>query len=93
MAGLNFSTALSIGYERTGDTRFMDQMSLLLDSVYWNRPGVDGGATVKSVASIYRGFTRMLGHAWRHGLLDSYEYPMLGSSEKKPANVLPKSAA
>lgn len=77
MAGLNFSVALSIGFERTGDMRFIELMNLLLDAAYWNKPGVDGGATVKGVASTYRGFTRMLGHAWRHGVLDRYEYPSL----------------
>jgi len=75
MAGLNFATALSIGYERTGDRRFLDLMNLLLDVAYWNKPGVDGGATIKWVAMVYRGLPRMLGHTWRHGLLDRYEYP------------------
>jgi hypothetical protein len=75
MPGINFSAALTTGYERTGDERFIHMMSLLLDAVYWNARGVDGGASVKPVASIYRGLPRLLGHAWRHGLLDAYEYP------------------
>lgn len=82
MRGIDFSTALSIGYERTGDQRFLSMMGMLLDSVYWNRAGVDGGASVKPVASIYRGFTRLLGHAWRHGALDAYEYPSLRALAK-----------
>ncbi|MCX5662134.1 MAG: hypothetical protein NTW19_20855 [Planctomycetota bacterium] len=75
MPGLNFSTALCIGYERTKDRRFVDLMSFLLDAAYWNRVGPDGDASVKPVAMIYRGLPRMLGHAWRHGLLDAHEYP------------------
>lgn len=75
MPGINFSTALTTGYERSGDELFINLMRLLLDQLYWNARGVDGGASVKPVASIYRGFTRLLGHAWRHGLLDAYEYP------------------
>jgi len=78
------SLALAIGYERTGDQRFLDLMNLALDGVYFNRPGLDGGATVKWVAMAYRGFTRLLGHAWRHGLLDRYEYPSwLAMSQEK----------
>jgi|GEM_PF-504589 len=71
------STAPAIGFERTGDRRFLNLMSLLLDIVYWNARGIDGGATAKWVAMFYRGFPRLLGHAWRHGLLDRYEYPSL----------------
>jgi hypothetical protein len=77
MPGINFGAALNIGYERTGDARFIHMMSLLLDAVYWNARGLDGGASVKPVASIYRSLPRLLGHAWRHGLLDTYEYPAI----------------
>jgi len=77
MRGIDFSMALNVGYERTGDERFIKMMSFLLDAVYWNSRGIDGGASVKSVASAYRGLPRMLGHAWRHGLLDAYEYPAI----------------
>jgi len=73
--GANFSILLAIGYERTGDERFLNQIGLLLDQVYWNSKGLGGGGSVKPVASAYRGWTRMLGHAYRHGLLDAYEYP------------------
>lgn len=75
IAGANFSVLLSVGYERTGDERFLNQMGLLLDQVYWNGNGLHGGGTVKTVASVYRGWTRLLGHAYRHGLLDTYEFP------------------
>ncbi len=84
MPGINFSTALNVGFERTGDLRFIHFMQLLLDQLYWNARGVDGGASVKPVASIYRSFTRLLGHAWRHGLLDAYEYPAVRALEQAP---------
>ncbi|HVF10362.1 MAG TPA: hypothetical protein VNA16_06150 [Abditibacteriaceae bacterium] len=70
-----FSVLLSIGYERTGDEQFLAQMGLMLDQVYWNAGGLRGGGSVKPVASAYRGWTRMLGHAQRHGLLEAYEFP------------------
>ncbi|MEI7437496.1 MAG: hypothetical protein WCL16_11905, partial [bacterium] len=85
---VNFSAALTIGYERTGDERFIHMMRLLLDQIYWNNHGIDGGASAKPVAMIYRGFTSMLGHAWRHGLLDAYEYPGWRElSQRKPQDV------
>lgn len=77
MRGVDFGTALGIGFERTGHKRFLEMTGLILDTVYWNAPGVQGGGSAKSVASAYRGLSRILGHAWRHGLLDAYEYPSL----------------
>jgi hypothetical protein len=75
--GINFDMCLSIGYERTGDARFMDLAGLLLDAVYWTGSGLQGGGSVKPVASSYRGLTRLLGHAWRRGLLEAYEFPSM----------------
>ncbi len=72
----------SVGYERTGDERFLAQISLLLDQLYWNGQGIKSGGSVKPVASSYRGFTRMLGHAWRAGLLDAYEFPSVKKLKK-----------
>ena len=79
LCGINFSTALAVGFERTGDRRFLDLTGLLLDTVYWNANGVQGGGSVKPVASIYRNFPRLLGHALRNGLLDAYEFPNVRS--------------
>lgn len=96
MPGLNFSTALTIGYERTGDRQFIDMMGLLLDGAYWNRVGPDGDASVKPVAMIYRGLPRLLGHAWRHGLLEAYEYPSwrkLGQAKARPRPAAKKTKA
>lgn len=76
---ITFSVALTTGFERSGDERFLRMMGLLLDQNYWNQPGIDGQASAKAVASIYRGFPRLLGHAGRHGLLEAYEYPSLVS--------------
>ncbi|MEO6908477.1 MAG: beta-L-arabinofuranosidase domain-containing protein [Abditibacteriaceae bacterium] len=70
-----FSILLSVGYERTGDKRFLAQIGLLLDQVYWNGNGLNGGGSIKPIAGAYRGWTRMLGHALKHGLLDAYEFP------------------
>jgi len=75
MPGTNFSILLSVGYERTGDHKFIAQIGLLLDQVYWNGKGLTGGGSVKPVANAYRGWTRMLGHALQHGLLDVHEFP------------------
>lgn len=77
MCGINFSITLAIGFERTEDQRFLDLAGLVLDAAYWMGPGLQGGHSVKPVASIYRCLPRLLGHAWRHGLLDAYEYPAL----------------
>lgn len=77
MRGIDFGTALGIGHERTGDPRFLEMAGLALDVAYWNGPGVQGGGSAKPVAHAYRGLARLLGHAWRHGLLDRYEYPSL----------------
>lgn len=77
LCGINFSIALSVGYERTGDVRFLDLAAMLLETVYWRGNGVGGGGSVKSVASTYRGLTRLLGHAWRNGDLEQYEFPSL----------------
>lgn len=86
MRGIDFGTALGIGYERTGDERFLKMAGLVLDRAYWNAPGVQGGGSAKPVAYAYRGLIRILGHAWRHGLLERYEYPsmreMRGETEK-----------
>ncbi|MHB0936384.1 MAG: RIFT barrel domain-containing protein [Armatimonadota bacterium] len=82
MPPLHFSTALNVGYERTGEMRFVRMMSMLLDQVYWNARGVQGENSVKPIAKAYRGLTRMLGHAWRHGLLDTYEYPSMREMER-----------
>jgi hypothetical protein len=75
LCGINFDMALAVGYERTGDKRFLELAGLLLDTVYWNGNGLSGGGSVKPVASIYRGLPRLLGHALRNGLLDAYEFP------------------
>ena len=75
--GIDFATALNTGYERSGNERYLRLMGLLLDRAYWHADGPDGGGSAKLVAMACRGLTRMLGHAWRHGLLDAYEYPSL----------------
>lgn len=84
MRGIDFGTALGIGYERTGDERFLQLVGLALDRAYWNAPGVQGGGSAKPVAYAYRGLSRILGHAWRHGLLDRYEYPTARKFMRKP---------
>jgi len=75
MRGVDFGVALGIGYERTKDRRFLDLATLVLDRAYWMDRGVSGGRSAKPVAMAYRGLMRILGHAWRAGLLDSYDYP------------------
>jgi len=75
LPGARFCLLLAVGYERTGSDRFLKQMGMLLDQVYWNGNGLRGDGGLHAVGSGYRGFPRMLGHAWRHGLLDAYEFP------------------
>ncbi len=75
MRGVDFGVALGIGYERTGDRRFLDLAELLLDKTYGYGQGVAGGGSAKPVAMSYRGLMRILGHAWRSGLLERYDYP------------------
>ncbi len=77
MRGIDFGTALGIGFERTGDERFLKMSGLVLDRVYWNAAGVQGGGSAKPVAYAYRGLIRILGHAWQYGLLERYEYPSM----------------
>lgn len=84
LCGINFCTALAIGHERTGDPRFLQLAGMLLDTVYWNAGGVQGGGSVKPVASTYRNFPRLLGHAWRGGLLDAYEFPHARALQAAP---------
>jgi hypothetical protein len=75
--GIDFGLCLSIGHERTGDKRFMELAGLLLDVAYWNGSGIQGGGSAKPVASSYRALPRLLGHAWRAGLLEQYEFPSM----------------
>jgi hypothetical protein len=77
-----FSVLLSIGYERTGDELFLAQMGLMLDQVYWNANGLRSGGSIKPLASAYRGWTRMLGHARKHGLLEAYEFPSVNKLKR-----------
>jgi len=70
-----FGLLLAVGYERTNDERFLAQIGVLLDQMYWNAQGLQSNGASHAVGSGYRGVTRMLGHAWRHGLLDAYEFP------------------
>lgn len=87
MRGIDFGTALGIGFERTGDHRFLELAGLVLDMAYWNNTGVKGGGSVKPVASSYRGLARLLGHAWRHGLLEEYEYPAIRRRRESTSNT------
>jgi len=84
MPPIHFSTALNVGFERTGETRFARMMGMLLDQVYWNARGVQGENSVKPIAKAYRGLTRMLGHAWRQQMLDAYEYPSVREMQRAP---------
>ena len=48
MPGINFDMALAVGYERTGEKRFVQMMGMLLDRVYWTGAGLTGGGSVKT---------------------------------------------
>jgi len=68
---------MAIGYELTGDSRFLNtgMMSVcdLMESPYWINPPNE----TKPMAITYRGLVRFLHHAQRVGLLDQLEYPYL----------------
>lgn len=68
-------TAMAIGYEQTGDPRFLSSgmvsVDELVESAQWDHPTQE----VKPTAMIYRGFVRFLHHAHEAGLLDRLEYP------------------
>ena len=72
---MDFGIFLAVGYERTGDPRFMTLTEAWLDQLCWNSRGPVGHATT------CRGWARILGHAWRHGILDKYEVPSAGKLE------------
>jgi len=77
MLDVRLGLAYSVGYERTGDERFLVLMGVLLDQLYWNAQGPGRSHGLRGLGSTYRGFTRMLGHAHRHGSLKAYEFPSL----------------
>jgi hypothetical protein len=66
--------AMAIGYERTGDERFLRagllHLRQMMESPEWQSPPPQ----VKPVAMIHRGLVRFLGHAQRTGLLQPFEY-------------------
>ena len=72
---MDLGLALAVGYERTGDPRFMTLTEAWLDELCWNSRGPVGHATT------CRGWARILGHAWRYGMLDKYEVPNAGKLE------------
>ena len=67
--GLRFGIVLAVGYERSGDERFMKFTEVWLDNLCWDTKGPTGAPRD------YRGWPRILGHAWRLGRLDQYELP------------------
>ena len=68
MPGIKFAVALAVGYERTGDERFMILTEAWLDNMGWAVDDRIGDVTA------YRGVARVMGHAYRAGILDQYEY-------------------
>lgn len=71
---------MAIGYERTGDPRYLQAGMLnveeLLDSPWWVTPSNE----TKPMAVTYRGLIRFLHHAQRAGLLEKLEYRFLRES-------------
>jgi len=66
---------MAIGYEQTGDERFlhaaMTSLDELIDTPFWPSPPNE----TKPMAITYRGLVRFLHHAHQAGLLDRFEYP------------------
>ena len=72
--------ALAIGYERTGDVRFLEAglpaiEELIEDSPDWQTPIHEA----KPMAIRYREFIRFFGGAQKEGMLDQFEYESLKS--------------
>jgi len=71
---------MAIGYERTGDPRFLQAGMLcveeMMDTSYWPAPPNE----TKPMAITYRGLVRFLHHAQQAGLLDRLEYFTLQGS-------------
>jgi hypothetical protein len=81
--------AMAIGFERTGDAKFLKAgmlgvEELIRDDPRWLNPIPE----IKVMAVMYRAFIRFLGHAWRAGLLDPLDYRSLQPQrrqKRKPA--------
>jgi hypothetical protein len=72
--------ALAIGYERTGDVRFLEAglpaiEELIEDSPDWQTPIHEA----KPMAIRYREFIRFFGGAQMEGMLNQFEYESLKS--------------
>jgi len=71
---------MAIGYEQTGDERFLDVgmtcLDELIDTSFWPSPPNE----TKPVAIAYRGLVRFLHHAHQVGLMDRLEYPSVAKS-------------
>lgn len=74
---------MSIGYERSGDKRFIEVGLVLLDHfLEVMHTGEYQFGYVKPSAMVYRALYRFLGHADRLDLLDPYEFPHMLSASK-----------
>ncbi len=76
-AGLMLPQAMAIGFERTGDERYLRSGMVclyeLLDSGIW----LGSSGETKTVAMSYRALVRFLHHVHRNGMLQKLEYPDL----------------
>jgi hypothetical protein len=75
MSSNSTAAALAIGYERSQDQRFLKAglvriEELITEDPRWLNPVPE----IKPMAVLYREFVRYLGHAYRAGLLDEFEY-------------------
>ena len=66
--------AMAIGYERSGDPRFLRAGMIGVDQMFAFREPACAGE-VKPTASTYRALVRFLTHALDAGMLDRLEYP------------------
>jgi hypothetical protein len=78
MTSYSTAAALAIGYERSQDKRFLKAglvrvEELITEDPRWLNPIPE----IKPMAVLYREFVRYLGHAYRAGLLDEFEYEHL----------------
>lgn len=80
LVGIPTNMVMAIGYEMTGDPRFlrvgMTCLDEFIDSPWWTTPPPE----TKPMAIIYRGLVRFLHHAHQAGLLQRLEYPEMRES-------------
>ncbi|NQT93310.1 MAG: hypothetical protein HQ559_11160 [Lentisphaerae bacterium] len=76
---------MAIGYELTGDERFLHTGMVSLDEFIESSDWVSPRPEIKPMAIVYRGLIRFLNHAHTAGLLQRLDYPSTSMSGRTEA--------